>query len=384
MRPRAFPRLLIAVVLVLVCVAPVVAQPIATLRWQLAPYCDLITLTVTQTGGTLTLDGFDTRCDTNRLAAVTGVALPNPNGTVGLGFTIVTTPAGAPIHVDATVDLATLSGTWTSALAGGAFVLNGPGDSGIALTAGYLSLTRFNNFPFFASRRINGTLGVPLAIDSGETLLAFDAHGSVDGAVAGLPSASIRVVATEDWTPGGQGSLMNFATTRNGQNFALTQMTIANDGFVGIGTANPVAKLHVTGDIRIGNGTTGCVHDGNGTIIAGVCASDARFKRAINAFGPLLDKVASLRPVNFFWRADEFPSRAFGDRASYGLVAQEVEQVLPELVVTDADGYKAVNYSRLPLVAIQAIKELKVENDAVKARLAHVERLLTELQTNKK
>lgn len=383
MHPRAFPLLLIAAVLVLAPVAPVTAQPIATLRWQLSPYCDLITLTVTQTGGIFTLDGFDMRCDTNRLAAVTGVAVPNPNGTVGLGFTIVTTPAAAPIHVDATVDLATLSGTWTSALAGGAFVLNGPGDSGIPLTAGYLSLTRLNSFPFIASRRINGTLGVPQAIDSGETLLEFDAQGSVDGSVAGLPSAAIRVVATEDWTPSGQGSLMNFATTRNGQNFALTHMTIANNGFVGIGTTNPVAKLHVSGDIRIGSGTSGCVQDGNGTIIAGVCASDARFKRAIGAFAPMLDKVASLRPVNFFWRADEFPSRAFGDRASYGLVAQEVEQVLPELVVTNADGYKAVNYSRLPLVAIQAIKELKAENDAVKARLARVERLLIERQRNK-
>lgn len=383
MHPRAFALVLIAVVLVLAPVAPVTAQPIATLRWQLSPYCDLITLTVTQTGGTLTLDGFDTRCDTNRLAAVTGVALPNPNGTVDLGFTIVTTPAGAPIHVDATVDLATLSGTWTSGLASGAFVLNGPGDSPIPLTAGYLSLTRLNSFPFFQSRRINGTLGVPLAIDSGETLMAVDAHGSVDGAVVDFASAFIRVVATEDWTPSGQGSQMNFATTRNGQNFALRHMTIANDGFVGIGTTNPVAKLHVTGDIRIGNGATGCVQDGNGTIIAGVCASDARFKRAISAFGPMLDKVASLRPVDFFWRADEFPSRAFGDRASYGLVAQEVEQTLPELVVTDADGFKAVNYSRLPLVAIQAIKELKAENDAVKARLARVEQLLLELQRHK-
>jgi len=384
MHRRAFPLVLIALVLVLAPVAPASAQPIATLRWQLAPYCDLITLTVTQTAGIFALDGFDTRCDTNRLAAVTGVAVPNPNGTVGLGLTIVTTPAGAPIHVDATIDLATLSGTWTSGLASGAFVLNGPGDSGLPLTAGYLSLTRFNSFPFIANRRINGTLGVPLAIDSGETLLALDAYGSLDGSLAAFPSASIRVVATEDWTPSGHGTLMNFATTRNGQDFTLTHMTIANDGFVGIGTANPVAKLHVTGDIRIGSGTSGCVQDGNGTIIAGVCASDARFKRAISAFEPMLDKVASLRPVSFFWRADEFPSRAFGDRASYGLVAQEVEQVLPELVTTDADGYKAVNYSRLPLVAIQSIKELKAENDDVKARLARLERLVSELQRDEK
>ncbi len=112
--------------------------------------------------------------------------------------------------------------------------------------------------------------------------------------------------------------------------------------------------------------------------------SVARLKRAISAFEPMLDRVASLRPVSFFWRADEFPARALGDDASYGLVAQEVEQVLPELVVTDWDGYKAVNYSRLPLVAIQAIKELKSENDDMRAQLTRVERLLVELLAEKK
>jgi len=49
--------------------------------------------------------------------------------------------------------------------------------------------------------------------------------------------------------------------------------------------------------------------------------------------------------------------------------------VLPELVETDSDGYKAVNYSQLPLLTIQAVKELKAENDALKQRVAELERL---------
>ena len=39
------------------------------------------------------------------------------------------------------------------------------------------------------------------------------------------------------------------------------------------------------------------------------------------------------------------PYRHFGDAQAYGLIAQDVEQVLPELVVTGADGYKAVDYT---------------------------------------
>jgi len=94
--------------------------------------------------------------------------------------------------------------------------------------------------------------------------------------------------------------------------------------------------------------------------------------------------------VHFYWRADEFPEHHFGDGQAYGLIAQEVEQVLPELVVTHEDGYKAVDYSKLPLLTIQAVKELKAENDDLKAkvgeidelkkRISELERLLHELQ----
>jgi predicted methyltransferase len=71
-----------------------------------------------------------------------------------------------------------------------------------------------------------------------------------------------------------------------------------------------------------------------------------------------------------------YPARQFGTSRTYGLIAQEVERVLPDLVVTGDDGYKAVDYSQLPLLAVQAIGELKQENDTLKARLAAIERLL--------
>jgi hypothetical protein len=96
----------------------------------------------------------------------------------------------------------------------------------------------------------------------------------------------------------------------------------------------------------------------------------------------MLDKVTALQPVHYFWRSDEFPDRHFGNSQNYGLIAQDVEQVLPELVATDSDGYKAVDYSKLPLLTIQAMKELKAENDALKAEVAELRRLMTELLAN--
>ena len=56
----------------------------------------------------------------------------------------------------------------------------------------------------------------------------------------------------------------------------------------------------------------------------------------------------------------------------YHLTRRRLEQVLPELVVTNDDGFKAVDYSALPLLTIQAVKDLKSENDALKQRVAEL------------
>ena len=100
-----------------------------------------------------------------------------------------------------------------------------------------------------------------------------------------------------------------------------------------------------------------------GTGIAGTCVSDRRFKKNITPFGSVLDPFAALQPVHYNWRASEFPEQHFGDAQTYGLIAQDVEQVLPDLVVTNDDGYKAIDYSKLPMLTIEAVKELKAEND---------------------
>ncbi|HET8677933.1 MAG TPA: tail fiber domain-containing protein, partial [Blastocatellia bacterium] len=148
-----------------------------------------------------------------------------------------------------------------------------------------------------------------------------------------------------------------------------TDLIIQSTGNVGIGDSTPVDKLDVEGDIRVGTGTTGCVKDADGTVLTGTCSSDARLKREITPFPMLLDKVVMLRPVHFYWRQDEYKDKAFGVGQSFGLIAQEVEEVLPELVTEDEQGLKAVRYNKLAFLMLQAIKELKAENDALKQRL---------------
>lgn len=121
-------------------------------------------------------------------------------------------------------------------------------------------------------------------------------------------------------------------------------MSITSQGNVGIGTTSPSVSLQVAGDI-IANSIAG--------------SSDARFKSNINPIENPLQKVQQLRGVTFDWKTKEFPERAFSDNRALGFIAQEVEQVLPEVVQTEktAEGYKSVQYDKVVALLVEAIKE---------------------------
>ena len=106
----AFPLLVVAAFLV-GCIGEAAAQPLGIFRWQLSPYCNVLTLLPTANGPVYRLEGFDDQCGGAR-AAVIGMAVVNANGTIGFGLTVVTAPGAAPLHVDVSLNLSTLGGTW--------------------------------------------------------------------------------------------------------------------------------------------------------------------------------------------------------------------------------------------------------------------------------
>lgn len=120
MLPR--PIALVTVTLSLFGPAASGAQPLGVYRWQLLPYCNVLTLNVSQQGSLYTLDGTDDRCGVAQAASARGLAFLNPNGTVGFGITMVQ-PGGTPVHLEATINVGSLNGTWRdSSGAAGNFV----------------------------------------------------------------------------------------------------------------------------------------------------------------------------------------------------------------------------------------------------------------------
>ncbi len=124
---------------------------------------------------------------------------------------------------------------------------------------------------------------------------------------------------------------------------------IANgtNGQLGVNRNNPAYTLDVNGTIRA-----------TGDVIA---YSDERVKENIKTIDNSLEKVNQLRGVEF--------NKIGEDKKSIGVIAQEIEKVIPEVVYEDKDGMKSVAYGNITGVLIEAIKELKTEVEELKKQI---------------
>ncbi|MEP6674271.1 MAG: tail fiber domain-containing protein [Ferruginibacter sp.] len=92
-------------------------------------------------------------------------------------------------------------------------------------------------------------------------------------------------------------------------------------------------------------------------------ASDERFKQHITAIESPLKKLLQINGVEYEMNTTAFSKNNFMQGRQIGLLAQNVELVIPEAVSQNSDGYKGVDYARLVPLLIEAIRELKKQND---------------------
>lgn len=152
-----------------------------------------------------------------------------------------------------------------------------------------------------------------------------------------------------------------FVYNRNANAYRLF---INGSGFVGIGTNNPTQALQVVGNI-LASGT--------------ITPSDIRYKKNIQLIQSPMEKLKQLNGVTYDYRKEEFPQMGFSDKEQVGLIAQEVEKVFPQLVVTDDKGYKAVDYVKLVPVLIESTKAQQAQIDKQQQQIEELQKLVKEL-----
>lgn len=197
--------------------------------------------------------------------------------------------------------------------------------------------------------------------------IQFATSGSLDSSAdLVFDGGTINIKGTDV----GIGSTAIYAVNTGAQFFTVDTSDVGiKTASIGIGTTAPLYKLHVVGggtslggDVFINEDTV----IGGNTNITGVCTaqdfdslSDVNYKTNIETVSGALTKVEQMRGVQFDWKDSGQPS--------FGVVAQELEQVLPELV--RGSDPRTVNYNGIIGVLIEAIKELSEEVRTLKGEI---------------
>ena len=233
----------------------------------------------------------------------------------------------------------------------------------------------------YQDRRAAAIAAVQTTSDEDQVGLAFFTHASTDAAAAMQESVRIEH----------NGYMLIGTTTATGNTDRLLQVgdTSLSSAYIEVRTSTSGASGVVFSDNDDGSGTTGyrgtieyihssdqlqfktagstrltCNSSGDFTATGNVTAySDVTLKENIETIPNALDKVLNLRGVEFDRNDKE------NNPHEIGVIAQEVEEVVPEVVMTNEEGLKSVAYGNLVGLLIESIKELKAEVNDLKAQL---------------
>ena len=161
----------------------------------------------------------------------------------------------------------------------------------------------------------------------------------LSGISSGIVSSSTQTIANlPTGTVSGSIQILGSSTIMSGSsnNYQFNS--------IGVGTA----ASNVAGEIRATNDITAFY------------SSDIRLKENIQPIQNALEKVESISGNTYDWKEgyDEIHSHKGND---IGVIAQEIEEILPQIVTNRDNGYKAVQYEKIIPLLIEAIKELSVK-----------------------
>ena len=135
------------------------------------------------------------------------------------------------------------------------------------------------------------------------------------------------------------------------------------------GVVAPKFTDYNNGAFYLDPSSTGTSLNVAGDVVA-YASSDIRFKNNITPITNALDKLSKIGGYTFEW--NEISHKETGKK-DIGVVAQEVEEILPEIVQTRSNGYKAVDYQKLTALLIESVKEQQVIINDLKTRIETLE-----------
>jgi hypothetical protein len=302
--------------------ANVAAEPTTTIDFTNATYSNLRIGNLTSIGGTFTGNvGADNLSATNLTGTLTTAAQTN---VTSVGTLTGLTVSGAPVpNANVSVNLGSTSAWWSILYAnthvGSTATFYGN------ITAGNVSAT--NLVGAITSSQVTTALG-------------FTPYNSTNpsGYLTGITSG--QVTTALGYTPYN-------STNPNGYISAVPNSSTQVSS-LGVGTA----ASGTSGEIRATNNITAYY------------SSDSRLKENVRDIPDALAKVTAIGGKLFDWTDEYIADHGglddyFMRKADFGVIAQDVEQVLPEAVRTREDGYLAVDYEKMCALAFAAIKELQ-------------------------
>jgi len=246
------------------------------------------------------------------------------------------------------------------------------------ITATQLSATaniETNQIKFLQAHKVAGTSSGSIPRSDGTGLINSSIYndGEQVRICTGLPEALLHLRNYEgpqlkigssnnpDWEwyfsvkPSGDLYLLNEG---NGSPVNAISIDVIGDVMkMGIGTSTPYYRL------QVGNPGDGSEARAN----AWNLLSDARLKRDFTKFTDPLAMLDKINGYYFHWNA------GISHKREIGFSAQEVREVLPEVVSEGGDGYLSIEYGKMAPLIIEALKELKAENEKLKSRIEKLE-----------
>ena len=289
----------------------------------------------------------------SRWTAGSGDDIYKLNGYVGLGTTNPTSKltVSGDVHVSGIITSAQFTtgvgnlGFTTNTISGPSEIIIDPLPIGVSTQSGIVRI-RGDLYVDGTQTYINST-SIELSDFNVGIATTVGTNSLLDGAGIGIGSVNIRKTITYDFSSDSLKPSENFDLP-SGKVYKINEIEVLSSNTIGSGVTNSsLTSVGTLTDLNVAGIVT--ANDFNS-------ASDIKLKENISVIDSPLDKITKLEGVNFHWKEN--------GRKSLGVIAQEVEKVLPELV--SGEESKTVNYNGLIGLLIECVKEQQKEIEELK------------------